>query len=173
MEIHHDLLVARIHLDVRRGDVRGDAVPIGQFDQAVSARHCALTVHRGELTIRDLASKNGIYVGGARVESARLAPGATFVLGRVVMSCAEGLRATVAADEPPLPGVVGTSLAMRRVAREVRRVADHKGPVLLRGETGSGKDVLARAIHGLGLRRARPFVPLNVGTLPRDPPPLS
>src|SRR5205823_5078262 len=40
--------------------------------------------------------------------------------------------------------------------------------VLLRGETGSGKDVLARAIHGLGVRRARPFVPLNMGTLPRE-----
>jgi DNA-binding NtrC family response regulator len=84
------------------------------------------------------------------------------------VSCAPGVRPAADVDVAPLPGIVGTSLAMRRVAREVRRVADLKGPVLLRGETGSGKDVLARAIHGLGIRRARPFVPLNVGTLPRE-----
>jgi DNA-binding NtrC family response regulator len=138
------------------------------FDQAVSARHCALTVQGGELRIRDLGSKNGIFVGGARVENARLGPGSSFVLGRVVVSCAPGHRSSVEGDVAPLPGVVGGSLAMRRVAREVRRLADLKGPVLLRGETGSGKDVLARAIHGIGLRRARPFIPLNVGTLPRE-----
>jgi DNA-binding NtrC family response regulator len=146
----------------------GGEANVRVFDQAVSARHCAVTVERGELWIRDLGSKNGIFVGGARVESARLGPGASFVLGRVVVSCAPGVRAAADVDVAPLPGIVGTSIAMRRVAREVRRVADLKGPVLLRGETGSGKDVLARAIHGLGIRRARPFVPLNVGTLPRE-----
>jgi transcriptional regulator with AAA-type ATPase domain len=148
----------------------GEDAGIRVFDAAVSARHCALTVNQGELVLRDLGSKNGTFVGGARVESARLGPGATFVLGRVVMTCAPGARTPFAADAgvPPLPGVVGTSLAMRRVAREVRRLVDLKGPVLLRGETGSGKDVLARAMHGLGIRRARPFVPLNVGTLPRE-----
>jgi DNA-binding NtrC family response regulator len=104
------------------------------------------------------------------VESARLGSGSSFVLGRVVMSCAEASRAIAAAegDVQPLPGVVGGSLAMRRVAREIRRLVDLKGPVLLRGETGSGKDVIARVLHGLGNRRGRPFVPLNVGTLPRE-----
>jgi DNA-binding NtrC family response regulator len=52
--------------------------------------------------------------------------------------------------------------------REVRRLAEIKGAVHLRGETGTGKDVLARAIHSIGPRRNRPFVPLNVGTLPRE-----
>jgi DNA-binding NtrC family response regulator len=64
--------------------------------------------------------------------------------------------------------VVGTSLVMRRVTRELRRVAAVRGPVLLRGETGTGKDVLARALHVAGPRRARAFVPMNVGTLPRE-----
>ena len=139
------------------------------FDSAVSGRHCALTVHHGELTISDLGSKNGIFVGGACVERARLGSGSCFVLGRVVMSCTESARRIPTEEAgPPLPGIVGSSLAMRRVAREVHRLASLKGPVLLRGETGSGKDVLARAMHALGTRRSRPFIPLNVGTLPRE-----
>src|SRR5258707_1349308 len=92
-----------------------------------------------------------------------------FVLGRVVMGCTESAREIpTEGGGPPLPGIVGSSLAMRRVAREVHRLASLKGPVLLRGETGSGKDVLARAMHALGTRRSRPFIPLNVGTLPRE-----
>jgi DNA-binding NtrC family response regulator len=140
------------------------------LDQAVSARHCELAVSGGALFVRDLGSKNGVFVGGARVESARLGPGATFVVGRAVVSCLEGARLGSLGEEEvtPIPGVIGASIAMRRVVREARRLADLRGPVLLRGETGSGKDVLARAIHGLGTRRARPFVPLNVGTLPRE-----
>jgi DNA-binding NtrC family response regulator len=140
------------------------------FDHAVSGRHCAISVRQGELEIHDLGSKNGIFVGGASVERARLGSGSCFVLGRVVMSCAESARRIPTADTggPPLPGIIGASLAMRRVVREVHRLANLKGPVLLRGETGSGKDVLARAMHSLGARRARPFVPLNVGTLPRE-----
>jgi len=133
----------------------GEDAAIRVFDAAVSARHCALSVQGGELAIRDLGSKNGTFVGGARVESARLGSGSSFVLGRVVMSCSEAGRAIAAAngDVQPLPGVVGGSLAMRRVAREIRRLVDLKGPVLLRGETGSGKDVVARALHALGNRR--------------------
>ena len=57
---------------------------------------------------------------------------------------------------------------MRRVMREAMRFASVKGPVLLRGETGTGKDILARAIHAVGQRQKKPFVPLNVGTLPRE-----
>jgi DNA-binding NtrC family response regulator len=64
--------------------------------------------------------------------------------------------------------VIGDSLAMRRVVREAVRFASVKGPVLLRGETGTGKDILARAIHAVGQRQKKPFVPLNVGTLPRE-----
>jgi DNA-binding NtrC family response regulator len=54
---------------------------------------------------------------------------------------------------------------MRRVAAEVRRCARLRAPVLLQGESGSGKDVVARAIHRLA-RGAGPYVPINVGAIP-------
>jgi transcriptional regulator with AAA-type ATPase domain len=148
----------------------GPSAELRIVDRSVSSTHCVLAVEQGRLLVRDLGSKNGIFVGGARVQQAELGPGASFVAGRVVLTCRPGsLRA--AGDElvaPPLPGFVGASLAVRRVTHEVRRVANVKGPVLFRGETGTGKDVLARALHAAGPRRGGPFVPLNVATLPRE-----
>jgi hypothetical protein len=139
-------------------------------DRSVSATHCALAVEDGHLVVRDLGSKNGVFVGGARIERADLGAGASFVIGRVVLTCRPGGARVPGEDLAvvPLPGFAGTSLAARRVTHETRRVANVKGPVLLRGETGTGKDVLARALHAVGPRRHAPFVPLNVGTLPRE-----
>jgi len=69
----------------------------------------------------------------------------------------------------PLSRVVGRSAAMRRLEEAIARVSHVDCPVLLTGETGSGKDEAARAIHAAGSRAARPFVAINcagiVGTL--------
>jgi DNA-binding NtrC family response regulator len=63
-----------------------------------------------------------------------------------------------------LPGIVGSSEPMRRVAEEVRRHAATRAPILIQGESGTGKDLVARAVHALG-RAAGPYVPLNVGAI--------
>ncbi len=69
-----------------------------------------------------------------------------------------------AAHAPLLPGLVGNSAPMQRLAAEVQRVAELSAPVLLLGESGTGKDVVARAVHALSGRRGR-YVPLNAGAL--------
>jgi transcriptional regulator with AAA-type ATPase domain len=146
-------------------------VDVRVFDRAVSARHCSLELRDGRMVVRDLGSKNGVYVGGARLERAMLFSGSSCTIGKATLTCSASRGPFGGADEPtgsPLPGIVGTSRAMRRVAQEVRRLTDVRGAVLLRGETGTGKDVLARALHCMGPRRSRPFLPLNVGTLPRE-----
>src|SRR5450432_780869 len=73
-----------------------------------------------------------------------------------------------AAKEPldaPLPGVVGNSPAMRAVYRLTRLVANARASVLLIGETGTGKEVIARNIHRLGTRADGPYVRVNCGAL--------
>ena len=67
-----------------------------------------------------------------------------------------------------IENLVGTSAAMREVADLVERVANATAPVLIVGETGTGKGVVARAIHAHGNRAAAPFVALNCAALPES-----
>jgi DNA-binding NtrC family response regulator len=65
----------------------------------------------------------------------------------------------------PLPGMVGRSPAMEQLSRLVRRIAALRVPVLLLGESGSGKELVARAVHSASPRAEGPFVALNGATL--------
>ena len=89
-------------------------------DPTVSARHCELTVDEMGMLVRDLGSKNGLFVGGARVPQARLDPGgASFVIGRSTVTVRPARSAPPATVALGLPGIVGTSEAMRRQCFEV------------------------------------------------------
>src|SRR5262245_17395971 len=66
---------------------------------------------------------------------------------------------------PPIPGLVGTSPAMEAVYRLTRKVAKTNASVLLLGETGSGKEMIANALHRLSVRASGPFVRVNCGAL--------
>jgi DNA-binding NtrC family response regulator len=66
---------------------------------------------------------------------------------------------------PPIPGLIGSSPAMQRCCRLVRQVAPSNAPVLLLGETGTGKELIARAIHRLSARSSGPFIRVNCGAL--------
>jgi len=74
-------------------------------------------------------------------------------------------EASVAADSL---GMVGESAGIRRVQATIERIADLHVPVLIRGETGTGKELVARAIHDKSPRRGGPFVSVNLGAIPRE-----
>jgi transcriptional regulator with GAF, ATPase, and Fis domain len=69
-------------------------------------------------------------------------------------------------DIDPLPGMTGCSASMRRVYRLARLVAPRQTTVLLTGETGTGKELVARALHVLSPRREHPFVVINCAAIP-------
>jgi DNA-binding NtrC family response regulator len=64
--------------------------------------------------------------------------------------------------------LIGRSAAFQEAVRLVQRIAQTDAPVLIEGETGTGKEVAARAIHYSGVRRDRPFVPVNCGAIPES-----
>ncbi len=133
-------------------------------ERGVSALHCSLQLCDGVVQLRDLDSKNGVYVGGARVGGAIFTgAGGTFVLGGVSVSVYPSGSETECSAKF-VPGLVGRSASMRRVAELVHRYARLKKPVLIQGESGTGKDVVASALHSLGKRRGD-YVAMNVGAI--------
>jgi len=145
---------------------RADAVV---DDRTVSAVHAKLSATPSGIVVEDLASRNGVYVGSARVPAARLASAlSSFVIGRTTITVREIADGSVGVlDHDAIPGLVGSSLPMRRLTAEIRKSATLRASVLLQGESGSGKDVVARAIHELS-RRSGQYVPLNVGAIPES-----
>ncbi|HEX8706514.1 MAG TPA: sigma 54-interacting transcriptional regulator [Myxococcaceae bacterium] len=114
-----------------------------------------------------------VRVGEAPLTGARefgheeLVQGVPLVLAdRVVLL----LHLTLASDPQGSEelGMVGYSVGARRVREDILRVADLKVPVLIRGETGTGKELVARAIHQNSPRRAAPFLSVNLGALPKE-----
>ena len=144
----------------------GRAADVRVRDPSVSSRHCALELVDGGVRVADLGSTNGVHVGGARLASALLCEdGASFVIGRTTVTLRQRGEDEPACSTPRIPGLVGSSLPMRRVAEEVARHARSRQSVLLQGESGTGKDVVARGLHALS-QRSGEFVPLNVGAFP-------
>ena len=128
-------------------------------DVAVSARHCELTPHDGRWCVWDLGSANGLWVGGVRVPFAVLEAGSAFAVGRtrVELVTQEGARASRA--------IVGSSPAIERVRADIERVAVAPYAVLIEGESGVGKELVAREIHLRSPRAAAPLVAINCGAI--------
>ncbi len=103
--------------------------------------------------------------GDLEIPPARLERGVVLLLsGRVVLllSRVDPLGVAGASDF----GLVGASAPMLALRREIQRVAGLDVPVLLRGETGTGKELIARALHDAGPRRARPYLAVNMAAIP-------
>ncbi|MDX2022592.1 MAG: sigma 54-dependent Fis family transcriptional regulator [Deltaproteobacteria bacterium] len=151
----------------------GGRVAIGTFpdnemrltDPLVSRYHLELTASQG-IGVHDLGSRNGTFIGDIRVQDAIVPPGTRIRVGANVLSAVDAEQVVVPqAKEATLPGVIIGSPAMRDVATKARVLAESNASVLIQGETGTGKDVLARAIHELGPRRKGPFVVVDAAAL--------
>jgi DNA-binding NtrC family response regulator len=172
--------------------------------RGVSRRHAEIRVGGGGVTFRDLGSRNGVRVGGRRVESGTLAPGDRFRIGPVELELEElstgdgrlaielPLPARAGADAPlrptpflprrdaerrrgaeaglvfPPDHVACPSSAMASLYRQLRAVAESALPVLLRGETGVGKELLAATLHLSSPRAGGPLVTINCAAIPAE-----
>jgi DNA-binding NtrC family response regulator len=133
-------------------------------DRAVSAHHCRLEPWGDSLVVRDLGSRNGTWVEGVRVVMARATAGSRLRVGRTDLRVVpRGERGDARAC-----GLVAESPRMLALLGEVERLARLSWPVLVLGESGVGKEGIARALHERGPRARKPFVALNAGGLPRE-----
>ena len=143
-------------------DVSNDVV---LADPYVSSFHARVVLENGRCMVHDVGSRNGVFIGEQKVQAAEVVPPATVRIGRIDI---EVLPATAEADtELPASGYVGGSDKALRVRTLAERMAANDAPVLLHGETGTGKEVVARLIASHGKRSGKPFVAINCGALSR------
>jgi DNA-binding NtrC family response regulator len=153
----------------------GHAVLVGKGEQndlilpddTVSRQHLEVVRARDGIVVRDLGSTNGVRIGGARVTEALVEPGAVVSLGEVdVVVRLEPDTVDIPPSEASSFGrALGTSLTMRRIFALLERIAPSMATVLITGETGTGKDVLAQAIHDESPRRDGPFEVFDCGAI--------
>jgi two-component system response regulator HydG len=135
-------------------------------DPTVSRRHVALEAHGQRFRVTDLGSTNGSYVDGVGIVEAFLRGEETLRIGSTAIRVEP-----VEADEPaPLPSamrfgrVIGASLAMRRIYPLCEKLARANVPVVIEGETGTGKENLAESLHEVG-GGSGPFVLFDCTTV--------
>ncbi len=167
------LIVTKPSGETLRVPVRGRTLRVGSSPDAdliledphISRMHCELEPGPMGLTLRDLGSMNGTFVGGAQVKEVVLTPGALVTLG--------GHRIIVEGDftVPPMALIekfghaVATSESMKQVFAVLGKLAPSEVTITILGETGTGKDVLARAVHEMSPRRGGPFVVFDCGAV--------
>ena len=136
-------------------------------DPTVSRHHLAVRAGRHGLELSDLGSTNGTVLGGYRIRAALVEPGALLRAGQDVIRIDlldEELLEPVS-ERDRFGEVIGASAAMRRLFAVLERFAGTDGTVLLEGETGTGKEILAEAIHQESPRRGGPFVVVDCGAI--------
>jgi DNA-binding NtrC family response regulator len=137
-------------------------------DPLVSRRHAAFDISESELHFVDLGSTNRTYAGGLAIVDAYLRGGEVLRMGNTVLRVDRFEDATTV----PVSGatrfgrVVGASLEMRRLYPLCERIAASHIPVIIEGETGTGKEVLAESLHEAGPRAAGPFMVFDCTAVP-------
>ncbi|HTV24994.1 MAG TPA: sigma 54-interacting transcriptional regulator [Polyangiaceae bacterium] len=136
-----------------------------------SRRHAELASVPEGVLVTDLGSKNGLFYLGQRFQSMVLQPGSRFQLGSVEIELdidAETLSGYETGDPESYGDLIGVSPAMRQLFNQLVRLEGSKVNVLVVGETGTGKELVARALHEHSPARRGPLVCVNCGALDRS-----
>ena len=137
-------------------------------DPLVSRRHMAFELVGDRLRVTDLSSTNGTLIKGIAVGEVFLAGGETIEIGASTLEVVR--QASVRGVSVPLSTAfgrfIGASTEIRRLYPLCSRLAASDVPVIIEGETGTGKEVLAEALHEQGPRRRGPFVVFDCTAVP-------
>ncbi|MBI4860612.1 MAG: sigma 54-interacting transcriptional regulator [Candidatus Riflebacteria bacterium] len=139
-------------------------------DGSVSRSHAVISYTPDGFSIEDLGSTNGTLVDGVSVRSALVHPGCRIRLGNTVLLFSSSPRKLFDGPsvESSIGGLLGRSEEMRRVFSLIEQVAPTEATVVICGETGTGKEVAARAIHDLSPRKDAPFLVFDCANVNRD-----
>jgi transcriptional regulator with GAF, ATPase, and Fis domain len=136
-------------------------------DPAVSRFHCVIEYTPRGLLLRDLGSTNGTQVGNCWIERAYLNPMVPIQIGRTTLQVVamESGRAPPVPEPPRESPMLGSSPAVERLLAALAAIDKSGVTVLLEGETGTGKSLLAETIHQCGPRQQGPYVVVDCGAI--------
>jgi two-component system response regulator GlrR len=146
-----------------------DGVPLRIADARVSRLHAELTLDDGGVWVRDLGSTNGTWVKEVRVDRVRLEHDGKFTVGSLEVAVRFDAPARVALwPQDRLGSLLGRSDAMRELFMQLTKVAASDASVLIHGETGTGKELVAQELHAASKRSSKPFVVVDCASLPEN-----
>jgi len=160
--------------EVRIGRDRKNAIIL---PHTTVSRHHANLLRQGRKYLLMDHSSNGTFVGKQRVDKLLIDPGTEIQIGpfRLVLT-QEGMplwakpteQSPVSGVFHPRTGLVGSSGEMIKLTEAIEKMAASSATALVMGETGTGKELVARALHDLSQRAAAPFVAINCGAISTD-----
>lgn len=139
-------------------------------DSTISKRHCEIIADESGYQIRDLGSTNGTLVQGVNVSSAYLNTGAEIQLGktRLIFCLLKEAKEIPLSRNEAFGKMLGRSMPMRRIFYLAETYAPTDATVMITGETGTGKEILAEEIHLHNNRRDKPFVVIDCAAMAKD-----
>ena len=139
-------------------------------DKTVSRRHAMALLENNEVLVRDLGSTNGSFIQGSRFKEITVGFGAEIKLGRTVIKFLPEEEAVepAEAESDNFGQLVGRDVKMRRLFALLADISPNDATVLIEGETGTGKELIAEEIHNHSPRKDGPFVVFDCGSVPRE-----
>jgi two-component system, NtrC family, response regulator GlrR len=139
-------------------------------DATVSRFHCELVVAGDAIHARDLGSRNGTFAGAVQLVDALLPGGTELALGssKLRIDVEDSHTEVAASDRTRFGSLVGESARMREIFSELEKVAASDATVLVEGETGTGKEGTADAIHSASPRADKPFIVIDCSAIPAN-----
>ena len=137
-------------------------------DRTASRYHLEVRRELDCFVLTDVGSKNGTSAGPVRFvkSSVRVPAGTTLTLGATRLSLDDGdVHFVAAPSRSSIPGLVGSSVALRKLVASVTSLAPQNVSVLVLGESGTGKELVARGLHEQSPRATKPFVVVDCGAL--------
>ncbi|MBW2736087.1 MAG: sigma 54-dependent Fis family transcriptional regulator [Deltaproteobacteria bacterium] len=169
---------------VMQGPDRGETVPAKDLvtfgsapscslvltDNTVSRKHLEARWQEGGVILKDLGSTNGSFFEGSRIHEITINFGAEFKLGRTVVKLVpeEEVVEPSVSDSENYGTIVGQDPKMRRLFSLLNDIATTDATVVVEGETGTGKELVAEELHKNSNRRDGPFIVFDCGAVPRD-----
>jgi two-component system response regulator GlrR len=136
-------------------------------DDTVSRKHCEIHPTPAGVQVRDTGSRNGVFLNGMRINDAILAGAANLRLGETTLSV-QPLTETIDREQTTADrfgDILGRSARMRELFADLERIAPTDVTLLVEGETGTGKDLVAESVHQASPRADKPYVVLDCGAV--------